>query len=224
MYDKRYNFAHKLTSAVSSKVKWKQEEMNYLVKKIEEKYEKEWRKIKVLDIWCDEWRNTKIIKERLGDKIDLYGIDINKYAISLAKEKNLDINFNVSSEEFTKQHYKDFDFVFSIHVYEHVPDIDGIIKDTVDLTKDDGVLAVIIPQERIRWDLQTIPMFINLFRLKFENPHVAKYTKDDMAKKLEKHGFYIQDFIYTSVFPPYVKKERRIDSIWLSMYFEKKKD
>jgi len=220
MYDKIYHKAHKLTQFISLKTNQKKEENSYLSNFLRKEYNKN-NNISVLDIGCDEWRITNIIKNKVGTNINITWIDINSDAITIAQNKYNWINFQVLNNRFIQDNLNNFDIIFSTHVMEHVPNMEEFIDLQIKLLKPNWKIVTIIPQERIRWELQLIPMFLNVFRWVFKNPHVRKISKQQIENIMQSKGFKLIDHIYTNLFSPHTSKERRIDSIGLWCYFEK---
>lgn len=75
---------------------------------------------KVLDFGCGNGVFTKIIKDVLP-AWDVYGVEISKIAIQNASKKFQDCLFFNAEDSY--KYLNQFDFLFSHHVIEHVPDL-----------------------------------------------------------------------------------------------------
>jgi hypothetical protein len=74
------------------------------------------------------------------------------------------------------------------------------------LLKEDGTFVIAIPQERIRGDITPLQILYFLSRLKFENPHKHKFSKDQLFMLLKEAGFVPQDYIFCNLLPPFLTK------------------
>ena len=111
-------------------------------------------KVRALDFGCGVGRLSRCLL-RYFDVV--YGIDVSKEMISLARELNPDaekINFLDRSEPGLKE-FKDatFDFVLSLIVVQHIPKkhIFDYLESLIRITRKDGLLFLQIPAKEIRY-------------------------------------------------------------------------
>ena len=91
-----------------------------------------------LDIGCSEGLYLAAMKE-LG--WNTFGFEVDEAKISRAKKKGL----NVSAPRYSLLERESYDFIFSRHVMEHIPDFMMILNQAVSLLKVGGVLCVETP-------------------------------------------------------------------------------
>ena len=156
----------------------------------------------VLDYGCNTGRHASFVKQAYG--CNVMGADINTTAIAVCKRKG--IKAEVITEEFFEKYSSFFDIIINSHVLEHVDDPKDFLLDIRGMLKDGGTFVIAIPQERIRGDI-TIPQILYFFlRLKFENPHKHKFSKNQLFSLLDEVGFTPQDYVFCNFLPPFLTK------------------
>ena len=97
---------------------------------------------RVLDIGCGEGTrlNTLLSRNKSG-----YGVDINPYAISLAKKQYPHHKFYLSKSGSLPFGSNSFDIVYSAFVLEHTSDPEIFIKEMVRVCKIQGKIVVLCP-------------------------------------------------------------------------------
>jgi 2-polyprenyl-3-methyl-5-hydroxy-6-metoxy-1,4-benzoquinol methylase len=156
----------------------------------------------VLDYGCNTGRHASYVKQAYG--YNVMGADINTTAIAACKRKG--IKAEVITEEFFEKYSSFFDIIINSHVLEHVDDPKDFLVDIRGMLKDGGNFVIAIPQERIRGDI-TIPQILYFFlRLKFENPHKHKFSKNQLYTLLDEAGFAPQDYVFCNFLPPFLTK------------------
>ena len=156
----------------------------------------------VLDYGCNTGRHALNVKHAYG--YNVMGADINPAAISVAQRKGIPAEL-ITPKLFEK--YKlSFDIIINSHVLEHVDDPKDFLVNIRGLLKEDGTFVIAIPQERIRGDITLLQILYFLSRLKFENPHKHKFSKDQLFTLLKEAGFVPQDYIFCNLLPPFLTK------------------
>ena len=156
----------------------------------------------VLDYGCNTGRHALNVKQAYG--YNVMGADINPAAISVAQRKG--IPAELITPEFFEKYKFSFDIIINSHVLEHVDDPKDFLVNIRGLLKEDGTFVIAIPQERIRGDISPLQILYFLSRLKFENPHKHKISKDQLFTLLEEAGFVPQDYIFCNLLPPFLTK------------------
>lgn len=150
---------------------------------------------KVLDAGCGDGYYLKLLHE-LYPNLELYGIDIDKKALSVAQinlENELKAQkITIFERSINETEFKDnfFDAVFSTEVLEHVPDDLGAIKEVKRILKNNGKYIFTVPNynfpfmwDPINWILQNI--FNTHIRSGFWagiwNQHIRLYTIDQLV-------------------------------------------
>lgn len=159
-------------------------------------------KSNVLDYGCNTGRHALIVKQAYG--YNVMGADINPAAISVAQRKG--IPAELITPEFFEKYKFSFDIIINSHVLEHVDDPKDFLVNIRGLLKEDGTFVISIPQERIRGDISPLQILYFLSRLKFENPHKHKISKDQLFTLLKEAGFVPQDYIFCNLLPPFLTK------------------
>lgn len=185
---------------------YRRTELNYICNLLKDK-----KNIRILDYGCNTGYLLNIIKNKYpSQNFDLYGADINQYALKYARKKYKNFTFfNITNEFFDKEK---FDVIILLHVLEHIHDRNKFVVDLKKLMKKNGTLIIAIPQERIRGDCTLIQLLYNITRFRFENPHVVKMDYKDLNKLLINNGLHIREHIYIHFLYPFKSDRRRVDS------------
>ena len=185
---------------------WRKTELNYIVNLLKEK-----ENIKILDFGCNTGYFLKIIKDKYPSAgFDLYGADINKYALKYARKKYPDFNFFEIDNDFFEK--GKFDVVILSHVLEHIKERNEMVANLVKLFKKNGELIVAVPQERIRGDCSIPQLLYNFMRLRFENPHLAMINYYQLNDLLLNNVFQISNHTYTNFFYPFKSNNKKFYS------------
>ena len=158
----------------------------------------------VLDYGCNTGRHASFVKQAYG--CNVMGADINTTAIAACKRKG--IKAEVITEEFFEKYSSFFDIIINSHVLEHVDHPKDLLVNIRGMLKDKGTFVIAIPQERIRGDITILQTLYFLLRLKFENPHKHKFSKDQLFTLLEDTGFVPEEHIFCNFIPPFLTKDR----------------
>ena len=146
---------------------------------------------KVLEIGANTGKFTKEIGKYSPDII---GIDFNKNAIEIANRPNI-ILMNAEDLKFPDN---SFDKIISIHVIEHIPNIEKAFSEISRVLKHDGQVFLIYPFELVR-GFNAIPDAIRIHKnpLIARKLHLHKVTPKKIKKmiagtdlKIEKSGFF----------------------------------
>ena len=156
----------------------------------------------VLDYGCNTGRHASYVKQAYG--YNVMGADINNNAITACKRKG--IKAEVITEEFFDKYSSFFDLIINSHVLEHVDNPKDFLVNINGMLKDKGTFVIVIPQERIRGDITIMQILYFFLRLKFENPHRHKFSKNELYSLLEEAGFVPQDYIFCNLLPPFLTK------------------
>ena len=156
----------------------------------------------VLDYGCNTGRHASNVKQAYG--YNVMGADINPAAISVAQRKGIPVE--LITPKFYEKYKFSFDIIINSHVLEHVDDPKDFLVNIRGLLKEDGTFVIAIPQERIRGDITPLQILYFLSRLKFENPHKHKFSKDQLFMLLKEAGFVPQDYIFCNLLPPFLTK------------------
>jgi 2-polyprenyl-3-methyl-5-hydroxy-6-metoxy-1,4-benzoquinol methylase len=156
----------------------------------------------VLDYGCNTGRHASYVKQAYG--YNVMGADINKTAIAACKRKG--IKAEVITEEFFEKYSSFFDLIINSHVLEHVDNPKDFLVNINGMLHNKGTLVIVIPQERIRGDITIMQILYFFLRLKFENPHKHKFSKNELYSLLEETGFVPQDYIFCNLLPPFLTK------------------
>jgi len=161
-------------------------------------------KSNVLDYGCNTGRQASNVNQAYG--YNVMGADINTAAIAICKRKG--IPAEVISPNFFEKYKSSFDVIINSHVLEHVDDPKDFLVNIRGLLKKEGTFVIAIPQERIRGDITPLQILYFLSRLKFENPHKHKFSKDQLFTLLEEAGFVPEEHIFCNFIPPFLTKDR----------------
>ncbi len=154
----------------------------------------------VLDYGCNTGRHASYVKLAYG--YNVMGADINKTAIEACERKG--IKAELINEKFFEKYSSFFDVIINSHVLEHVDDPKDVLVNIRKMLKDKGTFVLAIPQERIRGDITIMQILYFFLRLKFENPHKHKFSKNQLFLLLDEAGFTPQEFVFCNFLPPFL--------------------
>ncbi len=157
---------------------------------------------KVLDLGCMDGYFASILKQNQNHVI---GIDINPKALSIAKEKGIDV-LEHNLEEPLPFPPSFFDVIIAYEIIEHIYDTTQIIKECYRVLKPKGFILISTP------NLNSIP---NRLRILFGFPiptlgyhpdtfcgdHIRIFNKGTLSKLLQKNGFKPTKWIGISLLP-----------------------
>jgi SAM-dependent methyltransferase len=158
---------------------------------------------KALDFGCGQGALTPILETALPGW-QIFGTDISRVAIDLARQKRPDITFFVSSED--EYAGTTFDFIFTNHVLEHVEDLEGML-DVINarLTPDGSVLHVLPCGTEGSLEHRLCLMRKGGIdaergnRFFFEEPgHLRRLTSEDVASLYRARGFVVNLEYYSN--------------------------
>jgi len=149
---------------------------------------------KILDFGCGTGDFMEIVKNKFS-MVEIWGYDISKYAIKLAKDKKLKVfeNLNQLIEQSEK-----FDLILMLDVIEHLENIHSILEIIYNLLKKEGKVFLTTPNKNSKYSLfgkenwhgYAIPQY-----------HRIIFSIKGLVKLMELHNFKILT-IYTT--PPIV--------------------
>ena len=176
-------------------------------------------KSKILDIGCSHGKEVIKITKAV-EKPQIWGIDIDNHAISLAKKLKIKtIKYNIENGLPLKSNF--FDIVIANQIIEHILDVDRLIKEIKRVLKPSGYL--LISTENLSSWHNLVALFLgwqafsqHISYLKnIGNPQrLARYTNYDksgmhikiftprgLKELLELHGFEIEEFYGAGYYP-----------------------
>ena len=158
---------------------------------------------KMLDIGCGGGTITNCLAYKYP-KMKLYGCDISKTAIRLARKSQpaRAIFFVISDDKFPyKSNY--FDACICFDVLEHVPDPEKFIAETKRVLKRGGVIFFAVPCEGQPWSLTWILQKLTIGD-KLTYKHVGhihpEFNHAYIEGLFKKHGFRISSVTYSEHF------------------------
>lgn len=160
---------------------------------------------KILDLGCNTGYLTRIIKNNIPSS-KIYGADINYEAVEAARKKNKGIVFYHIKNKFYQRHK--FDYVVASHILEHIKEPKKFIDNIKKILNPKGKLIIVVPQERIRGDLNIPHILYNFVRGRFENPHIRKINFELCKKMLSENKLIISKYKYINLFFPFVSNKK----------------
>ncbi|VVB81725.1 Ubiquinone biosynthesis O-methyltransferase [uncultured archaeon] len=159
---------------------------------------------KVLDFGCNVGFTSSEFKKHTN--ADVYGTDINDYALARGRQKYPEVNF-VSLDE-VKSMKKEFDVIVVSNVLEHVPDCHETLSFLKSLLSPDGKIIISVPQERIKGDCN-IPHIVlcSLENKRYTNPHLRVLKWKALNQVLEQESIEIEKHAYVNMLPPFFSKK-----------------
>lgn len=100
--------------------------------------------IKLLDIGCYDGYIGSLLKKKLGTFCEIYGIDVAKNSVRLARKKGIHAKVcNVTGRIEFKSNT--FDYIFAGEIIEHLQDTDFFMREIKRVLKPEGILILTTP-------------------------------------------------------------------------------
>ena len=147
---------------------------------------------KVLDLGCGYGENAIMMSKALADK-DVYALDIDQRALSrirLAKDKlHLD-NLTKHEGKIDTLPVKDLDLIYSVDVFEHIPEKEMPFADAFKKLRTGGHLLVKIPNKVQRTFFA--PKYFEEHNQWVDHEHPGQvYFLKDLEERFRKEGFKV---------------------------------
>ena len=153
----------------------------------------------ILDLGCSTGHFTRKLASEFGDT-HVHGADISEKSISRCRKKNSEIVYHHIDNEFYSKRGRKYQYVLLSHVLEHREDPAIMLEEVKRLLREDGILILCVPQERIRGDSALPENLYNLLRLKFENVHQIKHSLETLTPLLFQAELSIKNYRYIHAF------------------------
>ena len=98
-----------------------------------------------LDIGCGDGQLTRILRELVGARWRLVGVDPDASEAAAALASGVYQSVHASSATAVSEPDAMFDFAFANSVLEHIPDLPATLRETARLLKPGGLLAATVP-------------------------------------------------------------------------------
>ncbi|MEK6928698.1 MAG: class I SAM-dependent methyltransferase [Nanoarchaeota archaeon] len=146
---------------------------------------------RVLDIGCANGNITNIFM----DKEFVMGVDYSKEYITQIKERfKGEKNFKAVHLDITdtkraillKKHK--FDTIVTMNTFEHIKDDALAFKNSYNILEKGGKFLILVPAMRFLYSI-----------LDYEGGHYLRYTKKELAERIKKAGFKIEEVFYINL-------------------------
>lgn len=95
-----------------------------------------------------------------------------------------------------------YDFIIFNDVFEHIPDINGLLESLKKDLKEEGILIINLPMSKgFFYKLATVlhkigvcKPLIRMWQFNFHSPHMNYFNSGNLQRLLTKHGFVTKDF------------------------------
>ena len=113
------------------------------------------------------------------NKGELIGLDISQYILNIAKKRYKNIKFiNGNAENFPKEIINcKFDKIYCSEVLEHVEDPINVLKEIKKISKNDSIIVISIPNEKLINQIKKVLQKIRIFNFLF--PNISKKMDDE---------------------------------------------
>jgi ubiquinone/menaquinone biosynthesis C-methylase UbiE len=163
--------------------------------------------MRILDLGCGRGSGTIFLKKKFNNKCQVYGVDIDKKNISLARDLyGSDCKFVLAKGE--KLPFKNcyFDAVYSREVLEHVVNLDKTLSEIKRILKTNGVFVATFPNKYSEDKL----ILLNKHYLK-EIGHRRVIVLNKFIGDAERYGFLVER----------VKKYNSVEHLFWEILFKK---
>jgi len=147
---------------------------------------------KVLDIGCGAGFYTGRILKRNLPRLKVYGIDISRKAIKLARRDYPKIEFKSASAYDLPFADNFFDAILINCVLEHLQKPDYALQEASRVLKPNGILFSITPIEGDR-----AVFFQNQKLTKKIHGHVQRFNREELISILNRNGFIVKRYYFT---------------------------
>jgi 2-polyprenyl-3-methyl-5-hydroxy-6-metoxy-1,4-benzoquinol methylase len=160
----------------------------------------------VLEIGCGK---GSFVEALTKTNINCAGLELNQVVRNICKEKGLKI-----IEETIQQHAEKntalYDVICSFQVIEHIPDIRGFLKGSIDMLKQDGKLLISVPNNNSflgldennilnwpphhmgLWDERTLRKLEDIFRIRLDKIHIEPLQSYHFQYYINVISFHIE--------------------------------
>lgn len=145
---------------------------------------------KVLDVGCGAGAFTGLLKRERPD-LEIYGVDISKKAIKLAKKDFPDINFSVADARRLSFPSNFFDAAVMRQVLEHLEDPSKALIELRRVLKPGALFYSATPLEGDNLVLKPPRRLVEKYQ-----GHVQRFSRAQLLSLLEKSGFKIERFYF----------------------------
>ncbi len=146
---------------------------------------------RILDIGCHSGTFTKEIAKNFSHA-EIFGIDIDKKAISYAQKNYPMLNFQVAAAESLPFPKNQFDLILCLEVLEHVLNPDEVLVEARRCLKRGGWLVILVPSENLLFRL--IWFFWTKGRGKvWQGAHLHNLGGKYLIDLLKKNNFRIRE-------------------------------
>jgi len=155
---------------------------------------------KVLDVGCGAGNFTRGIKSARKD-LQLYGIDVGREAIRIARKRSKNINYKAASAYKLPFKSLFFEGVVMFDVLEHIDYPDRAVSEVRRVLKKGGKCFLAVPLEASLWTAHGI--LFKIFGIKVKEKtygHVQQFSQKDLVKLLKRHGFDVVSVSYGDYF------------------------
>jgi len=162
----------------------------------------------LLDIGCGSGEFLEKMKKAGWE---VYGMDVSAEACNLAREK---IQKNVFNDTLKDISFPDnfFDVITLWHVFEHISDPDGLLKEISRILKPDGMLIMEVPHI----DNPVFKLTMGTYFALDAPRHIYHYSAATLKQILEKNGYTITQTYYPILGSPL----NLFKSVWNKLLYE----
>ncbi len=151
----------------------------------------------ILDFGCGAGRFARALKDYRPD-LNVYGCDISRQAIDVAKRADDGVSYAVSESEKTIYQDENFSNIFVFDVLEHVYKPTEVLQELARILKNNGTLFLQVPCEN---DWLSLWYWLDKMGLKKEITkkfagHVNFWSRQELEKLVKATGFKIEKKYY----------------------------
>jgi 2-polyprenyl-3-methyl-5-hydroxy-6-metoxy-1,4-benzoquinol methylase len=138
-------------------------------------------KSKIFEIGCNDGHMLADLKKKGYDNIS--GIEPAQDTFNLAKKKIKNVYNDFFSKKFLKKKkLKNFDLIYSRHVFEHLHDLNEVLEAAHSMLKKNGSIMIEVP---------AFDMYLQNYDYTFWEEHVNYFTKNSLFNLLSRNKFRV---------------------------------
>lgn len=170
-------------------------------------------KLSVLDIGCGDGTLGKLLKDKLGDNIHIFGVDISEESIIHAsKFYDKTLQFNAEKQDILSLMGEEkFDVIISLEMLEHLFAPGSLLRSCKHLLRPEGFLIASFPN--IAWWKYRIDLLCGNFPVGYTvfdpSEHIQNFTLKSFIALISEAGFEKQEIVADYSYPRILKKMGR---------------
>ena len=135
------------------------------------------------------------------NELDCAGVEPEHIYESYHEEKNLNVVYGFYPDVSPGKE-NGYDFIIFNDVFEHIPDINGLLESLKKDLNEEGLVIINLPMSKgffykmatVLHKLGISKPLVRMWQFNFHSPHMNYFNSNNLQRLLNKHGFTTEDF------------------------------